>query len=174
MIDKNYLKAISCFDFDKYQNNPKKAIEFKANDNLDYCRVTPCQYYTLSPEIAETILNTPWGTNPFPFSMEVLKSADNASNVIQILPFGGEWRRTFFSNSLEKRLGEWVNIEEVIDYIIENKDIHKNLSENWDRYMVINEVTRHVERWEGRIVTIDEIVEQIKTGTAKTFRNKLV
>jgi hypothetical protein len=52
MIDKNYLKAISCFDFDKHENNPKKVIEFKANDNLDCCTLTPCQYYTLFPVLS--------------------------------------------------------------------------------------------------------------------------
>jgi hypothetical protein len=90
MIDKNYLKAVSCFNSTERQNIWKKAIEFKSGDNLNYRRKTPCQYYTLSPETAETISNTPWGTKPFPFIMEVLKCTENGINVVQIITVDGE------------------------------------------------------------------------------------
>jgi hypothetical protein len=173
MIDKNYLKAISCFDFNKYEN-PKKTIEFKANDNLDYCRLAPCQYYTLSPEIAETISNTPWGAKQFPFPIEVLKCTDNANNIVQIITVDGEWRRRQFSNSLETWWGEWTNIEKIIDGILADEGIQKFFCENWDRYMVINKDYPSKREWKGSKVTIDKIIEEIKTGTAIIYGNKFV
>jgi hypothetical protein len=118
MIDKNYLKAISCFNSDKHQNGCKEIIKFKVNANLDYCGLTSCEYYTSSPEIAETISNTPWEAKPPPFSMKVLNCFDggvsSASNVVQIISVNGEWRRRQFNNLSETCWGEWVNIEEVI------------------------------------------------------------
>jgi hypothetical protein len=175
MIDKNYLKAISCFNFEEYENNPKKIIEFKVNDNLDYCRITPCQYFTLVPETAQTILNTPWGAKPFPFSMEVLKPTDNAGNIIQIISIGGEWRRRQFNNSLETWWREWINIENIIDFIRNaGENIRKNISANWNKYILIDENNHKNRRWEGNSITIDEIIDEIKTGTAKIYRNKFV
>jgi hypothetical protein len=173
MIDKNYLKAISCFDFNKYEN-PKKTIEFKANDNFDYCKLAPCQYYTLVPETAETISNTPWEAKPFPFPMEVLKCTDNAGNIVQIITVDGEWRRRKFSNSLETWWGEWINIKEVIDNILNNENVQKYLIENWDRYMVINKDCLSKREWRGGKITIEKIIEEIKTGTAIIYGNKLI
>jgi hypothetical protein len=173
MIDKNYLKAVSCFDFDKYQNNHKKVIEFKTNDNLNNCKLAPCQYYTLIPETAETISNTPWGAKPFPFPMEVLKCTDDMNSIVQIITVDGEWRRRQFSNSLETWWGEWTNIETVIDDILNNESVQKYLTENWDRYMVINKDYPSKREWRGGKTTIDKIIEEIKTGTAKIYRNKL-
>jgi hypothetical protein len=174
MIDKNYLKAVSCFDFDKYENNPKEIMEFKADDNLDYCTLTPCQYYTLVPETAETVSNTPWGAKPFPFPMEVLKCTDNINNIVQIITVGGEWRRRQISNSLETRWGEWINIEKAIEDILNNEGIQKFLGENWDRYMVIDKDYPSKRKWSDGKATIDEIIKQIKTGTAKIYRNKFI
>jgi hypothetical protein len=173
MIDKNYLKAISCFNFSEYQDINKKTIEFKANDNLDYCKSAPCQHYTLLPEIAETISNTPWGKKPFPFSMEVLKCSDMV-NTIQIITVDGEWRRRQFNNSLSTWWGEWINIEKIINDMLNNESIQKFLTGNWDRYMIIDKNDLHKREWRGSKVTIDEIVEQIKTGTAKIYRNRLI
>jgi hypothetical protein len=173
-MDKNYLKAVSCFDFDEYNNNSnRKSIEFKPNDNLNYCGLAPCQYYTSSPEIAETISNTPWrkGTKSFPFLMEVLKCSDKG---IQIITVDGEWRRRQFGNSLETWWGEWVNIKKTIDDILANENIQKFLTENWDGYMVINKNYLHKREWRGDKVTIDEVIKQIKTGSAKIYRNKLI
>jgi hypothetical protein len=40
--------------------------------------------------------------------------------------------------------------------------------------MVINESSFRKKRWEEvRAVTIDEIIEQIRNGTAKIYRNKI-
>jgi hypothetical protein len=142
MIDKNYLKAVSCFNFTEYQNNHKEIIEFKVNDNLDYCKLTSCQYYVSSLEIAETISNTPWGVKPFQFIMEVLKSTDGI-NIIQIITADGEWRRRQFNNSLTTWWGEWVNIEKTINNIVKDENIQKFLTENWDRYMVIDKNYLH-------------------------------
>jgi hypothetical protein len=58
MIDKNYLKVISCF---KHEQSIKDEIEFKTNDDLDYCRALFCRYYTFSKEILQTIRNTRHG-----------------------------------------------------------------------------------------------------------------
>jgi hypothetical protein len=176
MIDKKYLKAVSCFNFDEYQNCCKETIKFKANDNLDYCGLSSCEYYTSSPEIAETISNTPWEAKPFPFSMKVLKCSDGGvprpSNVQRIFVDGKEWRRRQFANSLSAWWGEWVDIEKVINDIL-NENLQKFLTENWDRYMVIDESSFRKKGLEGRTVTIDEIIEQIRTGTAKIYRNKI-
>jgi hypothetical protein len=105
MIDKKYLKAVSCFNLREYQNYCKETIKFKVNDNLDYCGLASCEYYTSSPEIAETISNTPGESKPFPFSMNVLKCVDggvpSSSNVVQRIFMDGEWRRRQFSNPLE-------------------------------------------------------------------------
>jgi hypothetical protein len=176
MIDKNYLKAASCFNFDEYQNPFKKTVEFKAGDNLDCCESAPCRYYTLFPETAETISNTPWGQKPFPFPMEVLKCADNnisGAGIIQIITADGEWRRLQFSNSLSTWWGEWINIEKTVNDILNNEGVQKFLAENWDRYMVIDKNYLHKREWKGGKVAIEEIVRQIKEGTAKIYRNKL-
>jgi hypothetical protein len=177
MIDKKYLKAVSCFNFGEYQNYCKETIKFKVNDNLDYCGLASCEYYTSSPEIAETISNTPWKSKPFPFSMKVLKCVDGGvprpGNVVQRIFVDGEWRRRQFANSLSAWWGEWVNIEKVINDINNNENMPKFLTENWDRYMVIDESSFRKKRWEeGHAVTIDEIIEQIRNGTAKIYRNK--
>lgn len=178
MIDKNYLKAISCFNSTEYQNNHKEIIEFKTNDSLDYCKAAPCQYYTLFPEIANTISNTPWEAESFPFSMEVLRCADNdilgANSVIQIITVDGEWRRRQFKNSLTTWWGEWINIEKIINNILANENIQKFLTENWDRYMAIDKNYLHKREWKGGKVTIDKIIEEINNGTAKIYRNKLI
>jgi hypothetical protein len=175
MIDKNYLKTISCFNFTGYEDSRKKTIEFKANDNLDYCESAPCQYYTLLPEIAETISNTPWGKKPFPFPMGVLKcTGTDTNNIIQIITVDGEWRRRQFNNSLSAWWGEWINIEKTIDDMLRNENMQKFLTENWDRYMAVDKSYLHKREWRGSKVTIDEIVEQIKTGTAKIYRNILI
>jgi hypothetical protein len=186
MIDKNYLKSVSCFNLDQYKGNDKiefkvidfKKIELKANDNLDHCGLASCQYYTSSPEIAETISNTPWEAKPFPFSMKVLKSANDGfsgmSNVVQRIFVDGEWRRRQFSDSLAIYWGKWINIEKVINTILNDEGIQKFLTENWDRYIVIDKYSFRRKGCEGRIVTIDEIIEQIKNGAAQIYRNKLV
>jgi hypothetical protein len=88
------------FIFGKYENDPKEIIEFKPNDNLDDCKISPCQYFTLIPETAQTILNTPWGAKPFPFPLEVLKPDNDMDGIIQIIPVDGEWRRRLFNNRL--------------------------------------------------------------------------
>jgi hypothetical protein len=155
-----------------------KKIELKTNDNLDCCGLASCQYFTSSPKIAETISNTPWKTKPFPFSMKVFKCTDGGvwsiSNVIQRIFVDGEWRRRQFSNSLSTQWGKWINIEKTINDILNNESIQKFLTENWDRYMAIDENDLHKKEWRGSKVTTDEIVEQIKTGTAKIYRNELI
>jgi hypothetical protein len=171
MIDIKYLKAICCFNFSEYGNN---SIEFKVDDNIDYCKVAPCQYFTLLPEIAETVFYTPWGAKPFPFSMEVLKSTDD-SNIIQIITVDGEWRRQQFKNSLETWWGEWININKVVDVIYNaDENIQKNLVDSWDIYMIIDESNPKNRRWAGSVTTIEKIIEEIKTGTAKIYLNKLL
>jgi hypothetical protein len=161
-----YLKAISLFNFDEYQNNHnKKIIEFKANDNLDYCMVTPCYYYIPSSEVAKTILNIPWEAKPIIFSMKVLKSIDN--NIIQIIHIDGEWRRRQFKNSLSTWWGEWINIEKTINDLLNDENIQKLFTENWNKYMVIDKNNLHKrERRRGK-VTIDEIIRQMREGIAK-------
>jgi hypothetical protein len=156
----------------------RETIKFKTNDNLDYCSLASCEYYTSSPETAETISNTPWEPKPFPFSMKVLKCDDggvpSSSNVVQRIFVDGEWRRRQFATSLAACWGEWINIEKVINDINNNENIQKFLTENWDKYMVIDESSFRKKRWEeGRTVTIDEIIEQIINGTAKIYRNKV-
>jgi hypothetical protein len=142
MIDKKYLKAVSCFNFGEYQNYCKETIKFKENDNLDYCGLSSCEYYTSSPEIAETISNTPWEAKPFPFSMNVLKCDDGgiprSGNIVQRIFVDGEWRRRQFANSLSTWWGEWVNIEKAINDILNNESLQKFFTEDWDRYMVID------------------------------------
>jgi hypothetical protein len=170
----NELKSVCCFDFNERENLFKQTIEFKINDNLDNCKIAPCQYFTLSPETAQTILNTPWGTEPFPFSMDVLKTTDNANSIIQIISADGEWRRRLFKNSLETWWGKWVNIEKLVNDILNNEGMQKFLAENWDRYMEIDKDYPSKRKWKGGKVAIDEIVNQIKTGTVKAYRNKLV
>jgi hypothetical protein len=174
MIDKNYLKTISCFNFTEYQNSYKESIEFKANDNLNYCTLAPYQYYTIFPEISETISNTPWGTKSFLFSMKVLKCTDDRNNIIQIITVDSEWRRRQFSNSLETWWGEWINIDNTIDYILNNENIQINLTKTWNRYMITDGNNLKKRTWAGSIATIDEIIEQIKNGTAKIYKNNLI
>jgi hypothetical protein len=175
MIDKNYLKAVSCFNLDEYENSPKQTVEFKAEDNLNNCKIAPCQYYTLSPETAETILNTPWGAKPFPFPMEVLKPNDDAGSIVHIISVDGEWRRRQFNNSLETWWGEWINIENIIEFIRNaGENIQKNFSDNWNKYILIDENNHKSRKGAGSITTIDKIIEEIKTGTAKMYRNKFV
>jgi hypothetical protein len=165
-----YLKAISCFNFVEHQNNHnKKIIEFKANDNLDYCTITPCYYYIPSLEVAKTILNIPWESKPIIFSMKVLKSIDNG--IVQIIHIDGEWRRRQFSNSLTTWWGEWINIEKTIDNIFKNENIQKFLTENWNRCIIDK---NYIHKKERRCkVTIDEIIRQIREGSQKAYRNKI-
>jgi hypothetical protein len=173
MIDK--LKAVCCFDLGKYENNLNQIIELNANENLDDCKMLACQYYTLSPETAQTIRNTPWEAEPFLFSMKVLKPNDNADNIIQIIPVGDGWRRRRFSNRLETWWGKWMNIGKIVDFIHNaDENTQKNLSENWNKYMIIDENNHKKRMRVGNIITIDEIIEEIKTGTAKIFKNKFI
>jgi hypothetical protein len=96
------------FIFGKYENDPKEIIEFKPNDNLDNCKITPCQYFTLLPETAQAILNTPWGAKPFP--LEVLKPDNDMEGIIQIIPVDGEWRRRLFKRTyIENQRGCCLN-----------------------------------------------------------------
>jgi hypothetical protein len=172
MTDKRYLKAISCFNFAEFGDIFGKKIKFKTGDNLDYCTTTPCQYYTLLPEVARTIANTPLGAKPFPLSMEVLRAADKAANIVQIIHADCEWRRRLFNNSLSSWWGEWINIDDTINSMLTDENLQKYLVKNWDSYMIID-ANNHKERIiSGTITTIEEIIEEIKTGTAKIYLNK--
>jgi hypothetical protein len=158
-----YLKAISFFNFDEYQNNHnKKIIEFKANDNLDYCTVTPCYYYIPSLEVSKTILNIPWESKPIIFSVKALKSIDNG--IIQIIHIDGEWRRRQFTNSLSTWWGEWINIQKTIENIFNNENIQRLLTENWNKYMMIDKSNLYKRGWRRGKITIDEIIRQIREG----------
>jgi hypothetical protein len=186
MIDKNYLKAISCFNIDEYQNNDKeiKTIQFKENDDLNYCRIIPCHYWTSSKEIAATIKNTPpVELNPngsFPdFEIKTFQSINddvyNKNSIIQRTFFyGKEWRRRQFNNPLSTwgDWGKWININDTIDYILNNESIHENLVKNWNRYMIIDKNLNKT--WAGHITTIDKIIGEIKNGTIKIYRNKSI
>jgi hypothetical protein len=179
MISIKYLKAVSCFDFDGYEKNPKKTIKFKENDNLDYCRLAPCQYYTLVPEIAETIYNVPWGrgTKSFPFLLKVLKCTDNNTlgvNSVQIITVDCEWRRRQFNNALETWWGEWINIEKTIDNILNDESTQEFFIENWNKYMMIDKNYINKKEWKNNKITMGEIIGQIKTGSVKICKNVLV
>jgi hypothetical protein len=169
------LKSISCFNFSEYENGSKEIIEFKPNDNLDNSKISPCQYFTLLPETAQTIRNTPWEAKPFPFSVEVLRPDDDMESIIQIILVDGGWRRRLFNNRLETWWGKWINIDKTLDFIrTADESIRKDLAEKWNRYMVIDENYPKNRGWAGGITTIDKIIEEIKTGTAKIYRNKFV
>jgi hypothetical protein len=112
------------------------------------------------------------GAKPFPFSMEVLRAADKAANIVQIIHAGGEWRRRLFSNSLSSWWGEWINIDDTINSVLTDENLQKYLVKNWDSYMTID-ANKHKERIiSGTITTIEKIIEEIKTGTAKIYLNK--
>jgi hypothetical protein len=164
----NELKSVCCFDFNEYDNIFKKTVELNISDNLNNCKIVPCQYFTLLPETAQTILNTPWGTEPFPFSMEVLKTTDNAGSFIQIIPVGGEWRRRLFKNTFETWWGRWINISKALDFIRNvDENTQKNICNNWNKYMLIDENNHKSRKWAGSIATIDKIIDEIKKGIAK-------
>jgi hypothetical protein len=183
MVSKNYLKIISCFNINEYDENSTKikTVQFKKNDDLNNYLSVPCHYWTSSKEIAQTIKNTPPievdRNISFPeFEIKTFRVLDGSfsNGIIQRTFFyGKEWRR-WRINVHEEIWGEWINIDDTIDYILNNNDIQKNLTKDWDRYMVIDENNYKKRIWEGNIATVEGIIKQIKTGTAKIYRNKSI
>ncbi|MDR2184593.1 MAG: hypothetical protein LBO80_02835 [Treponema sp.] len=181
MISINDIRLLSCFNINEYKENPAKikVVQFKKNDDINDCLLAPCRYWTYSEEIAQTIKNIP-PINPnisfHSFGVKTFRILDGdfSHNIIQRTFFcGKEWRRCYL-NLHEKIWGEWTNINTMLDYILNNGDIQKNLTESWTRYMVIDKNNCRRRSWAGSITTIDEIIKQIKTGTAKIYKNKLV
>jgi hypothetical protein len=169
-----YLKAISYFK----QEDIKNEIEFKTDDDLDYCRSLFCRYYTFSKRILQTIRNAPpWRARLFRYALEIIPV--NNKNIIQRVlidgewegesfrALSGEWRRRLFRNSLTIWWGEWINIDDVINSIRTDENLQKQFVENWNRYMIIDESIFRAKGYRNRKMTMDEIVEQIKTGRAK-------
>jgi hypothetical protein len=158
-------------------------IEFKINDDLDYCRTLFCRYYTFSKKILQTIRNAPpLEVELFRYAVEVIP-ANNNNTVQRVLIEGewqeegfkyllGEWRRVYFNSSVN--WGEWVHIDAIINSILTSESIQEYLAGNWDRYIVIDKNNYKKRTWAGSIAKIDEIVEQIKTGTARIYGNKFV
>jgi hypothetical protein len=170
-----YLKAISCFN---HEEDIKNEIGFKADDDLDYCKTLFCRYYTFSKKILQTIRNAPpWGIRLFRYALEIIPASNK--NIIQRVlidgewegesfrALSGEWRRRQFSNSLTTWWGKWINIDDIINSILTDEDKQKQFVENWNRYMIIDESIFRAKRYRNRIMTIDEIIEQIKTGKVK-------
>jgi hypothetical protein len=183
MIDKNYFKTISCFNITEYDENLTKikTVQFKKDDDLNKYLLVPCHYWSFLDEIVQTIKNTlPIEIDQnmsFPvFEIKTFRLLDSSfsNGIIQRTFFyGKEWRRCCF-NLREETWGEWINIDDTIDYILNNENIQINLTKNWDRYMVIDENNYKKRMWEGNITTVEEIIKQIKTGTAKIYRNKSI
>jgi hypothetical protein len=181
----NELKSVCCFDFDKIENNTKKTIEFKINDNLNNCRTTLSRYYTFSKEILQSIINTPpWGTKLFRYAVEIVKSADTHGIIQRVIVDGewqiegfkiaaGEWRRRQYFNTVAF-WGQWIDIEKTISRILKDEYIKKYFTENWNKYMIIDEYMSLAKGYGNHIITADEIIEQIRTGSAQIYKNKLI
>jgi hypothetical protein len=178
----NDLKSVCCFDSNK--NNTKKTTEFKIKDNLNNCISTLCRYYTFSKEILQTVINTPpWGAKLFRYAVEIVKPVDTHGIIQRVIIDGewqkegfktvaGEWRRYYFNTVAT--WGKWIDIEETISFILKDEDTKKYFTENWDRYMIIDENNYKKRMRTNNIIKIDEIIKQIKTGTAKIYKNKLI
>jgi hypothetical protein len=184
MIDKNYLKAVSCFNINEYDENftKIKIVQFKKDDDLNNCLLVPCHYLTFSEEIAQTIKNTPSiEVDPnmsFPiFEIKTFGIPDSSfsNSIIQRTFFyGEEWRRWHF-NLHGEIWGEWINIDNTVDYILNSKDAQKDFIEKtWNQYMIVDENNLKKRTWSNSIIKTDEIIKQIKTGTAKIYRNKSI
>jgi hypothetical protein len=177
MIDKNYLKSISRFNISKDKNSVKKIIEFNVNDDLNNLINPLYRYYTFSKEILQTIINTPpWESKLFRYAVEIEKFVNTHGITQRVIIDGewreegfkavtGEWRRQYFNT--DAIWGQWIDIEETISFILRDEHTRERLIENWDRYMIINKHNSLIKKWGDHKTTIDEIIEQIRTGTAR-------
>jgi hypothetical protein len=182
------FEARAYFNFREYENSKGEVKKYDSRVYLDFV-TAPFSEYWNSAEKEETpvIYNTPepWQTlGKLPrFCLQILyPDGTNAKKhcIIQRIPVDGDWRRQYFSAS--KNWGKWINIRDALTKIQEDQNLRQFFMENWNSYNVIgsydariiNGVSRMRRQRVSELTSLEELLNQIKSGTAKDTPNVVI
>jgi hypothetical protein len=183
-----YLKSLSCFDFQEYERR-REVKRFDAKTDLNFVTASFSEYWNFTEnEETPVVYNIPEDfklrLDKLPlFCLQILQpNGANAKkhDIIQRIPMNGDWRRRYFSSS--KNWGEWVNIRNVLTKIQEDTNLREFFMENWNSYNVIasydariiNGVSRIKRQKVSELTSLEELLNQIKNGTAKDTPNVVI
>jgi hypothetical protein len=101
-------------------------------------------------------------------------------DIIQRIPIDGDWRRQCFFAT--KNWGKWVNIRDVLKKIQEDQNLREFFMENWNSYdvtagygaRIANGVSRTRRQRAAELTSLEELLYQIKNGTAKETSNVVI
>jgi hypothetical protein len=183
-----YLKSLSCFDFQEYERR-REVKRFDAKTDLNFVTASFSEYLNFTENgKTPTVCNIPEDfklrLDKLPlFCVEILQP--NGANtkkhgIIQRIPMNGDWRRRYFSSS--KNWGKWIDIRDVITRIQENENLREFFMENWNSYdviasydaRIINGVSRIRRQRVTELTSLEELLNQIKNGTAKDTPNAAI
>jgi hypothetical protein len=179
------FEARDYFNFREYENSKGEVKRYDSEVYLDFVRAPFSEYWNFTEkEETPVVYNIPesWqALQKLPvFCLQVLyPNSTNAKKhgIIQRIPIDGDWRRQYFYAS--KNWGKWVNIRHVITKIQEDQNLQEFFMENWNSYDVIasydarivNGVSRIRRQRVTELISLEEILDQIKNGTAKDTPN---
>jgi hypothetical protein len=180
-----YLKSLSCFNLQEYWiRKETKIFDAKTDLNFVTAPFSECWNFSEEEETPDVVCNIPerWRTleKPPRFYLQILyPGSANAKQhgIIQRIPIDGGWRRQYFSAS--KNWGKRVDIRDVLKKIQEDKNLQEFFMENWNSYdviasydaRIINGVSRIKRRRVTESTSLEELLNQIKNGTAKDTPN---
>jgi hypothetical protein len=182
------FEARAYFNFREYGNSKGEVKRYDSGVYLDFVRAPFSEYWNFTEkEETPVVYNIPesWqALQKLPvFCLQVLQP--NGANtkkhdIIQIIPIDGGWRRQYFSAS--KNWGKWVNIRDVLTKIQEDQNLQQFFMENWNSYNVIasydarivNGVSRIRRQRVSELTSLEELLNQIKNGTAKSTPNMVI
>jgi hypothetical protein len=188
MCQTRYLKSLSCFNLQEYWSR-KETKRFDAKADLDFVTApfSECWNFSEEEETPVVVYNIPerWRAleKPPPFYLQILyPNSTNAKKhgIIQRIPIDGDWRRRYFSAS--KNWGKRVNIRDVLTKIQEDQNLQQFFMENWNSYdviasydaRIINGVSEIRRQRVTELISLEELLNQIKNGTAKDTPNVVV
>jgi hypothetical protein len=179
-----YLKSLSCFDFQEYERR-RESKRFDAKTDLNFVTAPFSEYWNFTEKGEVPVLNIPepWrALEEFPrFYLEILEPAGantKKHDVIQrITADDGDWRRQYFYAS--KNWGKRVNIWNVLTRIQQDQNLQEFFLKNWNSYdviasydaRIINGVSRIRRQRVTELTSLEELLNQIKNGTAKDTPN---
>jgi hypothetical protein len=183
-----YLKSLSCFDFQECERR-REVKRFGTKADLNFVAASFSEYWNFTEkEGTPAVCNIPEDfklrLDKLPlFCVQILQpNGANAKKhgIIQRIPMNGDWRRQYFPSS--KNWGKWINIRDVITKIQEDQNLQQFFTENRNSYdviasydaRIINGVSRIRRQRVSELISLEELLDQIKNGTAKDTPNVVI
>jgi hypothetical protein len=182
-----YVKSLSCFDFQEYERRREvKRFDTKADPNFVTAPFSEYWNFTEKGEVPVLNMPEPWRTlEKCPrFYLEILEPGGvntKKHDIIQRIPADdGDWRRQYFHAF--KNWGKWINIWNVLTRIQQDQNLQEFFLKNWNSYdviasydaKIINGVSRIRRQRVSGLTSLEELLDQIKNGTAKDTPNVVI